>query len=157
MQFYFGFGANRSADMIRAITGRSAIGVPAQIMHFQLCIESLRNIPLRARHILAEKWNENFVSYGIVPKREQQVRGHLWLLTDRQRECVRQWELVGAWSQDVCVTAYINFFGLRIAIPAVSEALLQQKVTPVDGAQYETFIVPKEQILRIAESVRAFA
>ena len=100
MKFYFGFGANRSAEMIRAITGRSAIGVPAQIMHFQLCTESLRNIPLRARRILAKKWGEDFVSYGIVPKREQQVRGHLWLLTDRQRECVRQWELVGAWSNE---------------------------------------------------------
>ncbi len=154
MQWYFGFGANRDSRMIRAITGRCAIGIPAQITGFQLCVESIKHIPEKARRILYTKWDANFVSYGIVPKETKTVRGRLWLLSNSQRELIRRWELVGTWSREVHVTAQCTLLGFHLSVPAVSEELLQQQVSLVEKATYKTFIVPRNRLLRVARMVR---
>lgn len=155
MVLYFGFGANRDIEMIRAITSRSAIGVPAMLHGYHLCVESFKNIPVRARRILAEQWDEMFVSYGIICDPETSVYGTLWLLTDRQRVAVLKWELEGLWSHNICdVPVTIDLFGISIPVRAVSEELRHQNVQLVDDKNYETFIVPKERILKVAELTR---
>lgn len=155
MVLYFGFGANRDIEMIRAITGRSAIGVPATLEGFHLCVESFENIAPRAQAILAEQWDETFVSYGIVRQPDASVRGTVWLLTERQRAAVCKWELEGLWSHDARnLDATVDLFGMSIPVRAVSEELRHQKVRLVDGNAYETFVVPKERILEVAELVR---
>jgi len=153
MIFYFGFGANRDLEMIRAITGRGALGVPASVEGFQLCVESMRNIPKQARDILYGEWDHRFVSYGIVPHPRGRVTGTLWLLTDCQRRKIQEWELTGLWSRDVRVSAQVRAFGFTVRIPAVSEELLNQRVQLVPGEKYKTFIVPKHRLLAVARKV----
>ena len=140
--------------MIHAITGWPAIGVPAWILHFQLCIVAMKDIPLQARQIIAKQWGEEFSSYGIVSMPEQRVKGFLWLLTDQQSKRIRQWELVGIWSNAVNVTVEISVLGFHFLVPAVSEQLLDQEVVHVDGTRYKTFILSKKRILHIARKVR---
>lgn len=55
MKLYFGFGANRDAAMIRAITGSSALRIPASLDGFQLCVQALCDIPEKARRVLTKK------------------------------------------------------------------------------------------------------
>ncbi len=154
MKLYFGFGANSHPDMIRAITGQGALSFPATITGFALCIESFQYITKVAQNILRNHWDESFVSYGIVKRSKASVSGRLWLLTNAQREAIRNWEIIGVWSHECSVQATISLLGLPISIPAESEELLGNHVTIVPGDHYEPFIVPKEKILAVATDVR---
>ncbi len=156
MKLYFGFGANRDPDMLRAITGQTCLHFPAAINGWQLCIEHLNDIPRKVQSTLRRAWGGNFVSYGIVKQPTGRVSGRLWLLTNAQRRAVRNWEFVGTWSHQVAVKAEIKILGLKFLVDAETEHLARQKVEPVDGLQYPTFLVPKEQIIMTANNVRSF-
>lgn len=72
--------------------------------------------------ILAEQWDDAFVSYGLVREPGATVRGTVWLLTECQRAAVRKWELEGLWSHDARnLEATVDLFGLSIPVRAVSE------------------------------------
>ncbi|MFH1252953.1 MAG: DUF4372 domain-containing protein [Candidatus Uhrbacteria bacterium] len=88
--------------------------------------------------------------YGIKPHPGKLVTGTLWLLTNKQRWDICQWELTGLWSKNIKVTAQINLLGLKIPIKAQTEFLPNQESLPVPGDKYKTFIVPKEKLLRVA-------
>lgn len=154
MRLYFGFGANSHPDMIRAVTGRGALSIPATVHGFALCIEKFCNITPKAQEILKRHWDESFVSYGIINKSGASVSGRLWLLTDAQREAIRNWEIIGMWSHDCAVNAKVSIFGIPISVRAESEELHGTHVTIVPGDHYEPFIVPKEKILVVAADVR---
>jgi hypothetical protein len=154
MKLYFGFGANRDAAMIKAITGRSAFHLPACLDGWHLCVQQLGDIPHKVQRILRRAWGDNFVSYGLVKQPSSCVTGSLWLLTNAQRQAIRDWEFVGSWSHIVEVKANINLFGLKLLIDAETEHLAKQKVTFVDGLNYPTYLVPQAHILQIAEGVR---
>lgn len=154
MRLYFGFGANSDPEMIRAVTGRGAFSIPAVINGFALCIESFKNINKIAQNILRNHWDENFVSYGIVPKANASVSGRLWLLTNTQRDAVKNWEIIGIWSHECSLKATISIFGIPFSIPAESEELHGNFVTIVPGDHYEPFIVSKKKILNVAADVR---
>ncbi len=51
---YFGYGANRSADMMKAIIGRKPEGVPAMLIDYELCIQRWGEIPDKVKMILAK-------------------------------------------------------------------------------------------------------
>lgn len=154
MRLYFGFGANSHPDMIRAITGRGAVSVPARLDGFVLCIESFQNIAKEAQKVLARHWDKNFVSYGIVRQLGSSCTGRLWILTNTQREAVKQWELTGIWSHEVPVTASIHLFGIPFSVSAESEELRHQRVQIVPKKSYRRFIVSKKKILSVAALVR---
>ena len=138
----------------RAITGRSAFRLPATAQGFQLVVQALHNIPKKVRDMLSQKWESDFVSYGIVRKPESSVSGSVFLLTNAQRDAVRQWEFVGKWSHNVHVKAKVRVLGITFSVDAESEHLGRQKCKDVDGHRYRTFLVPKEKILRVAREVR---
>ncbi|MEK7632892.1 MAG: hypothetical protein AAB473_03810 [Patescibacteria group bacterium] len=154
MRLYFGFGANCHPDMIRAITGHGALSFPATITGFALCIESFQHIAKAAQHILRNHWDESFVSYGIACKPGASVCGRIWLLTNAQREAVKNWEIIGIWSHECTVKATMRIFGAPITITAESEELYGKHVKIVPGENYEPFIVPKEKVLAVATLVR---
>lgn len=154
MRLYFGFGANSRLEMIRAITGRGAVSVPARLDGFALCIESFQNIAKKAQKILVQHWDTHFVSYGIIRKSKGSLNGRLWLLTNAQHEAIKQWELTGVWSHEVPVTASVRILGIPFSVPAKSEEPRHQNVQIVCGDSYPLFIVPKEKILSVATLVR---
>ncbi len=157
MKLYFGFGANRDAAMIKAITGRSALHLPASLDGWHLCVQQLNDIPKKVQRLLRRAWGDSFVSYGIVKQPAVRVTGTLWLLTDAQHRAIHSWEFIGSWSHNVQVKAGINLFGLNFLVDAETEHLARQKVTLVDGQHYQTYLVPKSHILHIAEGVRLAA
>lgn len=155
MKLYFGFGANRDLAMIKAITGKPAFGISATIKDFHLCIEELKDIPQKARELIAKQWGSEFCSYGIVRHQGGLVHGKLWLLSNKQHKAVQDWELAGLWSIPNTVKTTIFIFGVKLFfINAHSEEIIGQTAKYVRGDCYETYIVPRHQILHIANKVR---
>ncbi|HCC83608.1 TPA: hypothetical protein DEP96_02045 [Candidatus Uhrbacteria bacterium] len=154
MKLYFGFGANRDATVIKAITGRSALHLPASLDGWHLCVQQLNDIPKKVQRLLRRAWGDSFVSYGIVKEPSSRVTGTLWLLTNAQRQAIHDWEFIGSWSHNVQVKVKISLFGLKFLVDAETEHLAKQKVTLVDGLTYPTYLVPKAHILQIAEGIR---
>lgn len=154
MRLYFGFGANKDIDMIRAVTGRGAFSIPATVDGFALCIEKFENITKKAQQILTRHWDESFQSYGIVRRPKSAVSGRLWLLTNAQREAIKNWEIIGIWSHEVSVQATVRLFGIPVTVRAESEELRGSYVDLVTNDRYRPYIVPKKRILAVAKLVR---
>lgn len=157
MHLYFGFGANSHPEMIRAITGRGALSIPAKLRGFSLCVESFKDICKEAQVILSNHWDAQFVSYGIARDPNGSLEGRVWLLTRKQRDLIKQWELTGTWSYEVKTRVEVSMFGCTFSIPVESEELRHQRVQMVSGVSYEPFIAPKEKILSVARMVRCGA
>ncbi len=77
---YFGYGANKSAEMINAITGEKPKGYSAVLYGYKLCIQSLKDIPPKPRSVLSF-WGKGFRSYIIVKENNSKVNGTLWFLS----------------------------------------------------------------------------
>lgn len=164
---YFGYGANRDARMIAAITGKTVeqlVGHPAVLQDYQLGIQGLEQIPdtvppnspadISAREILRRGWGDGFESYVVEYRPGQKVRGTIWELSPEDRERVRDWELLDyGWYED-CEGKAITAEGTEIDI--VTERIRgDQKIgREVDGMNYETWLADPERFEEVAERVR---
>jgi hypothetical protein len=150
---YFGYGANRHADMISAITGKSPYelkGVPAVLIGYELAVQRLDQVPegiapgapvkVSPRAILEAAWPPGFTSYVIRSNEDGQVRGTIWELTVDERERVRDWELVDfGWYED--------FEGMAMTDNGEEVSVLGERINhrqPIDhivnGLEYETWL-----------------
>ncbi len=89
---YFGYGANKSPDMMEAIIGRKPIGFSAVLKDYELYVLGYNDFPRKARDKLKEKWSTEFRTYCIRPKIGKKAIGKAWYLTPLEREFVRAWE-----------------------------------------------------------------
>ena len=110
---YFGYGANRTPEMMSWITGRGGFeGKPAILEGWNLCIQRLDQIPKVAvptssgpqslQEQLREEWGDNFETY-IIKSGKGKVLGTLWKIEPEDRELIRDWERVGFWYKEVKV------------------------------------------------------
>lgn len=164
---YFGYGANRDAKMIAAITGKAEselVGKPATLEGYSLYVQKLDQVPdvlsptapykITPRQILRGGWGGVFESYVIKPDAEGQVTGTLWELTPLERERVRDWELLDfGWYHDVEGRVKL---GDGTEIDVFTEALddSQEIDREVDGKNYETWLLPPEKFAEIAAKAR---
>lgn len=164
---YFGYGANRDAKMISAITGRpesELFGRPATLGGYSLFVQKLNQVPdtlsptapykATPRQILRDGWGEAFESYVIKPDTEGEVTGTLWELTPLERERVRDWELLDfGWYHDVEGRVRLeDGTEIEIATEAIDDS--QDIDREVDGTNYETWLLPPEKFAEIAGKAR---
>lgn len=155
MKFYFGFGANRDREMIKAITGHYPIfGFTGEIKNFCLCYQNMEQIPKLAQKNLKNFWDKNFRSYAIYPAKNNSVSGMVWLITNWQRKKISDWELDGLWSNKIKTRARIIIFNKMLELPVETEIIQHQKHITLKQKRYQTFIVPRKKILQVARQTR---
>jgi len=148
---YFGYGANRSQDMMTAIIGRRPNGDVATLYDHELCIQTWDEISPEVREKLVH-WDQNFRTYCIRPAKGKKVKGVVWFLTDEERELVENWELISRWYKGITVDVetpdgkYIKVETEMIDDPSIRQV--------VDGERYQIFLNKEEKMLEVAEKVR---
>ena len=103
--YYFGYGANRNLDMIKAITGAEPVwGKEGFLKDYQLFLQPLKYVvdpkdfgqedSFGARTRLQGKWGKEFKSYVVKKCTGSVVAGTIWKLTTRDLRWINNWELV---------------------------------------------------------------
>jgi len=166
MLYYFGYGTNRDLDMMAAMIGRkNIIGEPGRLIGYELCIQKVEHIPgeiiasapapLSPREIVTKAFDENFELYIIKPNANAETYGTIWQMTPEEYELVREWELLEFGMQEDIKAMAMDSKGNIINV--VTHGSLST-ATPIDrcivGETYEDYIVPKKDILQVAERVR---
>jgi len=151
---YFGYGANRSSYMMKAIIGRNPIGFPAKLEDYELCIQTWDEIPEKVRKVFRypELLNRDFKSYCIRPAGGKMIVGRVWSLTRLERELVDNWELNGLWYEPIRVHVF-SYDGQ--IIEAETEMINNPSTKQVvNGRSYQTFLNRKEVMWKVARKVR---
>jgi len=153
---YFAYGANRSLEMMGAITGNKNLVVsPTVLKGYELCIQKLNQIPDAPRKLLQDIWPENFSSYVIRPSsnKDNQVAGVLWELTPLERELVRDWELIEmGWYKDEKVKVTKDGKEIEVETEVLGDGQRVDRV--VDGTDYPTFLNELGNFQKIANNAR---
>jgi hypothetical protein len=146
---YFAYGANRSPDMIEAIVGRKPDGYPAKLEGYELCIQEWEEIPIEIQEILRNNWGLKFRTYCMRPREGSTITGQVWLLTEAERQSVKNWEF---WYQPI----EVQVEGQEGTISGVeTEMINDPKIKHVvEGENYPTFLNKKEAMLEVARKVR---
>ncbi len=163
---YFGYGANSQREMMEAITGNeNLVGRTGVLKGFKLCIQKMNQVPdtvfptspvkISPKKILEDNWGEDFETYIIKPGDiTDEVAGTIWELTPRERELVRDWELVDfGWYKDMNGKA-IAQDGQEVLVQTEGIREGQQIDREVDGRDYEPFLNKIEDFQRVAEKAR---
>jgi len=152
MIYFFGYGADRDADMMKAIVGRVPKGEKAVISGFELCIQSFNDVPFKARKIIAKSWDHSFKSYVIRPVLDMNsvVTGTMWTLTPLERKLIDNWEITGLW--------YDVFFFTKEAPDKMQMEIQIVQDQPIrhiaNGKRYKTFLNSREKMLETANFLR---
>lgn len=152
MIYFFGYGADRDPEMMKAIVGRVPKGEEAAISGFELCVQSLADVPFKAQQIIKQSWDHSFKSYAIRPARDMTsvVTGTMWELTPRERKLIDNWELTGLW--------YDVFFIAKGAPHPVNielQIIQNQPIRSIEnGRHYKTFLNTKDKMIDAANRLR---
>lgn len=151
---YFGYGANRSPEMMEAIVGRLPEGYPAKISGFELCVETWQDIPEHARRMLSNSWDPTFRSYCVRPSGNlrSSVKGIVWKITREERRLIDNWELTGTWYK-VFVLQYqlSKEEAVQIEIQVIEDPNVKKVFS---GNRYKTFLNSKRKMLEVARKTR---
>ncbi len=154
-EYFFAWGANIEVEMLEAIIGRKPEFISNVVMSgYELCVQTLIDIPTSGanpRAILHKAWGDNFKSYAIRESRGQKVAGTLYKITSYERKMVDAWELVpeGWFKSDLVEVTDSNGKKYKARTQVLPASHNTGK--PVDGLNYKPWIVPKEDLLRIAK------
>ncbi|MBI2578781.1 MAG: gamma-glutamylcyclotransferase [Candidatus Aenigmarchaeota archaeon] len=149
---YFGYGANKSPRMMKAIVGERPSGILAVLHDYELVVQEWGDIPPEVRKILAQTWDRDFRSYGIRPKKGSAVRGRLWNITREERYLVKAWEICPIWYEPVVVP--VRTYDGRGAM-AETEIINRPVGTVVKGnTDYVTFLNPPNRMFDAARLTR---
>jgi len=157
--YYFGYGADSEPDLLHAITGRrpKVIGT-ALLQNYELRIQELAEVTtkgLNPQEILRKAWGNDFKSYVIVAKAGAEVRGTLYRLSLHDKHLIDVWELVDAgWYEKAFVN--VGLVGTPKVYQTETQVLApkQSATISTDGATYTPWLMPKERLLFVAESLR---
>src|SRR6185369_880419 len=99
MIYFFGYGADKDADMMKAIVGRVPKGEKATISGFELCVQTLADLPFKAQQIVKNSWDHSFRSYALRASKNMNstVEGMMWELSPLERKLIDNWEITGFW------------------------------------------------------------
>ncbi len=155
--YFFGYGADQEADMLKAITGRDPeVFGRAVLKDYELRIQKLDEITNKGenpREILRKSWGDKFVSYVIVPKKGSEVEGTLFHLPIHDRNLVDGWELVKqGWYRRQFVKVLAedgkHYHAETQVLRRGQKAELKAKPS------FKSWLLPKTKFLRIAEKDR---
>jgi hypothetical protein len=163
---YFGYGTNRDRDMMVAMIGRESLaGRPGRLRNYQLCIQTLNEIPevvaetapapLSPRAIVEQALGSSFELYIVRPKSSEVTYGTIWDITQDELALVYEWELLDFGMQDEIRAVAIDLEGEAIHIH--THGLLTPDVRVdrvVAGGDYSDYLIKKEDIIGISNRVR---
>jgi len=153
--FYFGYGANRDAEMINALIGRKPKGKPAKLFAHKLYVQAWTDIPNEVRDELSPHWTDTFKSYIVCPTENSSdfVVGKLWEISRSERKILDAWEVSGKW-YDIDVLQYEDNDGVnvQIEVPMIKNAGNSKQVS---GKYYKNFINSKDKMLLVAKKLRS--
>lgn len=147
---YFGYGANRNPDMMKAIIGRRPKGTAVFLRGFELCVQNWNEIPAHIRKRLSPAWSDSFKTYFIRPnyKYKSKVKGIIWDITRKERHLIDNWEYTGDWYK-VFIMELKDTEQLEIqVIPETNMG------TAINGCIYKSFLNPPAKMFRVADRVR---
>lgn len=147
---YFGYGANASAEMMKAIIGRKPSGIVAQLKNYELQIQSWREIPPKVRKLLRKQWKSEFRTYCVNPRQGEKVNGRVWLVTPKERRLISKWEF---WYRPITVKVRVQSGKLVTAETEMVRKPATRKKR-INGKRYRFFLNSKRRMLEIAEKVR---
>lgn len=147
---YFGYGANRNPNMMKAIIGRQPKGVRSFVRGFELCVQTWNEIPTHVREKLSPSWDEDFKTYFLRPnyKYRSKVRGVIWEVTRKERHFIDNWELTGDWYK-------IFTFELKNMEQLEIQVIPEPNIgSVVNGCIYKSFLNSPAKMFRVANRVR---
>lgn len=180
---YFGFGANREASMIEAITGtpsRELVGTPAVLRSYGIAVQAIGDIPdtierdsqnlESQRERLSALRGADYIGHVLFPRvrwNNGLVLGTAWDLSKDDYERVRYFDLAGGVFREthgLAVTelgeqakpelAGINGLSPLEKVVTVAMHDNQSYGREVDGLRYSSWILPAEDHLVLAEQSR---
>lgn len=133
--YYFGYGAYRDPQKMRESIGKQPKGGYGAIAeNYNLCLQTLAEIPKEAAAIMEQVWGKNFQSYTI-RKGSGIVAGTVWELVENDFTTMKEWNFIGPW-RELVIIDFKTFDG-RILKGITEKALDEQPVSKVvDGIQY---------------------
>lgn len=153
--YFFGYGADKEVDMIKAITGRKPHVVGDAILgDYELCIQALKDIPQKSMHIremIGRGWGPDFLTYTIRPKTGSKVHGTLFRLSLHDRHAVDRWELTYAhWYEKTFINVVLESTGKVYQTETQIMGKGQTVSKVVSGFNYPAWLNPKAHFMRIA-------
>lgn len=160
---YFGYGTNRDLDMMVSMIGRDNIeGSPGMLKGHELCIQKVNDIygeikegapsEISPRKIIEKAFGPTFELFVTRPNADGETYGTIWKITPEEYEYVRNWELLDFGMQEDIKAIATN--EKEQIINVQTHGLLDPK-GPINrvikGGDYEDYLVPKKDILKIAE------
>jgi hypothetical protein len=154
--YFFGYGAEREADAIHAITGRKPRVVgPAILKDYELRVQSLEEAHDRLRPIFKNAWGESFRSYVVVPEAGGTVKGTLYKVSLHDRHLIDEWELTElGWCEKIFIRVTLES-SLKVYDAETQRLGAGQKATIVaNGTDYSPWLQSKKKFVQIATQVR---
>jgi hypothetical protein len=151
--FYFGYGANRNASMMKAIVGRVPDGFEAQVSGFDLCIQTWNEMSETVQKFLTPSWTKKFRSYVLRPSNDSShvVHGHIWRLTRKERKLIDNWEMTNVWYNIFVLSVCENDKCAHVEIQVVYDTNIKKTV---NGKRYRTFLNSPRKMLKVASQCR---
>ena len=163
--YYFGYGANRDIEMIKAITGVDPIwGKEGLLKDYQLYLQPLKYVidpkdfgqhdSFGAKTRLQGKWSKDFKSYVVKKVPGSLVTGTIWKITTNDFRWINNWELVDFGWYKIALDTAETKEGQKYVVYV---QLLTDKDNPgekVNGLNYPTYINDKKEILSVASGLR---
>jgi len=147
---YFGYGANRDPEMMKAIVGRVPQGTFATVSDFELCIQDWPCLLPKVQEMLTPSWDTNFKSYVLRASTNastRKVRGMVWNITKEERHMIDNWELTGEWYH----VFTLQFGDIQLEIQVIDNQPVEKVVmSPI----YKTFLNDKKRMIKTAERAR---
>ncbi|MCX6730734.1 MAG: gamma-glutamylcyclotransferase [Candidatus Roizmanbacteria bacterium] len=138
---FFGYGANKDPHRLKEILGKYPEGGQGAVLeNYSLAVQTLKQIPTSAQHILKKVWGENFQAYTI-RKGNGFVEGRIWLIEEEDLEKIKKWEFIGDENWREVATAQATTSegkSLSVITEKSKDSYLVEKI--VDGLNYESNI-----------------
>lgn len=156
---YFGYGANKTPQMMGAIVGKvPKNSIPIHLEDYELVVQGPNQFSKEVRAIVgihrSPEEVATFSTYAIRPKAGETVLGTLWFLTPLERELVDNWELNnGLWYTKTDVSIKV----LADTITASTEIIDDPSLTPASemfDKEPPAFLNDEDRMIEVANIVR---
>jgi hypothetical protein len=162
---FFSYVASDDNEMMAAIFGRKNIDHEnAVLQDYELCIQTAQNVidkvlpacslPISPRAILTKKRGPEFELYTIRPKKDKNILGTIWYVTQEEYEYLRNYELIDCgMSEDIAATA-ITEKGIKIEVQTYGLKTNVDNITKVVEQNYVRKEIPSKEKIKSAIRIR---
>lgn len=152
--YYFGYGANTDAEMVKAIIGRRPEGKKAKLKNFELCVQRWHEMDDEVkRALIICKWNSAFRTYCARLNVGKETQGVLWTITKDEHRHISNWEMHGLWYKPTKV--FVESEGkITEAITEIINDGTLKSALEIHGESYPVFLNNKQKMLEAAKAVR---